>query len=123
MTRILLVDDMRTVLLLEEMLMHSAGFETETASNGKEALESVKRSPPDLVVLDVAMPVMNGIETCRILKANPTTKHIPVVMLTTMGEKTSMEDARVAGCDGYVTKPVQKNELIKKIKALLAKKP
>jgi Response regulators consisting of a CheY-like receiver domain and a winged-helix DNA-binding domain len=122
MTQILLVDDTKTVLLLEGMLVQSAGFETVTAADGMEAIASVKRSPPDLIVMDIAMPVMDGIEACRILKANPQTKQIPIVMLTTMGDKKSIEKARAAGCDDYITKPVQKQELIKKIKALLVVK-
>jgi CheY-like chemotaxis protein len=122
MAKILLVDDTKTVLMLEDMLMHTAGYETLTATNGKEALECVKRSPPDLIIMDIMMPIMNGIEACRLLKINPETKRIPIVMLTTMGEEAAMADAHAAGCDDYTTKPIQRQELLKKIRALLAKK-
>jgi CheY-like chemotaxis protein len=121
MARILLVDDTKTILMLEDMIMHSAGYDTMTAANGKEAIESVRREPPDLIVMDIMMPMMDGIEACRILKTNPQTKHIPIVMLTTMGEDAAVAAAHTAGCDDYTTKPIQRQELLHKIRALLTK--
>jgi two-component system cell cycle response regulator len=121
MARILIVDDSRTNLMFEEMLLHAAGFETVAASNGKEALVSVPQVLPDLIIMDIMMPIMDGIEACRHLKANPETRHIPVVMMTAKDEDEKIEEARAAGCDDISTKPIQKQEFLNKIKALLRK--
>ena len=117
--RVLLVDDMKTVILTEKMMLGAEGFELATASNGEEALEQVASNPPDIVLLDMIMPKLGGIETCRRLKGNESSRHIPVIMVTTRGEEESMSAAYEAGCDDYITKPFQKGDLLSKMKALL----
>ncbi len=119
---VLMVDDTKTILLLGQMMLQAERYEMSTALNGREALEVVKKKRPDVIVLDVMMPEMDGIETCRRLKSDPATKDIPVMMLTTKGENDMVEKAFAAGCDDYATKPFTKLELVGKIKALLAKK-
>lgn len=119
MKKILLVDDTETVLMFEKMMLKSTGHNVETAPNGKKALELVGRSRPDLILLDIMMPELNGIETCRRLKADITTKDIPVVMVTTKGEPHMVEQAFQAGCNDYITKPVDKMELLGKVKTYL----
>jgi len=114
--RILLVDDSLTVLTFERMMLAGEGFELETASSGSEALQKVEAKPSDLVLLDIMLPGIDGVETCRQLKENPTTRHIPVIMVTTKGESANVERAFAAGCDDYLTKPLDKLELITKVR-------
>ena len=112
---ILLVDDTETVLMFEKMMLNGSGFRLRTARNGNEALSSVASNRPDLILMDIMMPELDGIETCRRLKGDPGTKDIPVVMVTTKGESNMVERAFEAGCDDYITKPIDKMELIAKV--------
>ena len=115
MKKVLLVDDTETVSLFEKMMLRDLSLSLRTASNGICALEEVGKNPPDLILLDVVMPELDGIETCRRLKENPATKDIPVVMVTTKGEPEMVERAFEAGCDDYITKPLDKIELLSKV--------
>lgn len=117
--KILLVDDTETVLMFEKMMLKSTGHSIQTASNGRKAIEMVEKSPPDLILLDIMMPELNGIETCRQLKADRLTKDIPIVMVTTKGEPHMVEEAFKAGCNDFITKPVDKIELLGKVKTYL----
>ena len=119
MKKILLVDDTETVLLFEKMMLKGCGYELVTARDGSQALEIVGNSPPDLILLDIMMPVLNGIETCRRLKGDPKTKDIPVLMVTTKGEPEMVEQAFTAGCNDYLTKPIDKIELLSKVKTYI----
>ena len=114
--KVLLVDDAKTVLLAEQMMLTGQGFELLTAQNGAEALEMISKHSPDLILLDIIMPEMNGIECCRRVKSNPSTKGIPIIMVTTKGEPEKLEASLSAGCDDYLTKPINKMQLLTKIK-------
>lgn len=118
--KVLLVDDTDTVLLFEKTLLRGTGYQLRTAKNGRLALDEVGRDPPDLVLLDIMMPELDGIATCRALKEDPQTRHIPVVMVTTKGEPQMAQRAFEAGCDDYITKPLDRLELLSKVKAFLA---
>jgi CheY-like chemotaxis protein len=113
--KVLLVDDTETVLLFEKILFRGFGFEVSMARNGLQALEAVKESEPDLIILDIMMPELNGIETCQRLKSDPNTQHVPIFMMTTRGEENMVEEAYAAGCDEYLTKPIDKFELLAKL--------
>ena len=117
MQTILIVDDTETVLMFEKMMLAGQGFKVVTAKNGLEALEKIAGVQPDLVLLDIMMPELDGIETCKRLKSNPQTMNIPVVMVTTKGEADKVEQAFLAGCNDYLTKPVDKLELLAKVRA------
>jgi two-component system, OmpR family, alkaline phosphatase synthesis response regulator PhoP len=117
--RILLVDDTETVLMFEKMMLKSTGHNIETAVNGQKAIEAVAKSRPDLILLDIMMPELNGIEACRHLKSDRATKDIPIVMVTTKGEPEMVEQAFEAGCNDFITKPVDKMELLGKVKTYL----
>ena len=117
--QILLVDDTETVLMFEKMMLRSTGFRLVTAKDGVQAIEEVKKAPPDLILLDIMMPNKDGVETCRWLKESPETKEIPVVMVTTKSEPEMVERAFRAGCDDYITKPLDKMELLAKINTYL----
>lgn len=117
--KILLVDDMETVLLFEKSMLHASDIQIRTAKNGMKALEEVAKDPPDLILLDIMMPEINGIEVCKRLKADPETRDIPIVMVTTRDEADMVEQAFKAGCDDYITKPLDRMELLSKVRAFL----
>ena len=117
--KILLVDDSATVLMMERMILASERFQIVTASNGEEAHERARTELPDLILMDIVMPKMTGIQACRAIKDDPTTKHIPIILVTTRGEAESMEAGYDSGCNDYVTKPVNSAELLGKIRNLL----
>lgn len=118
---ILLVDDMETVILFEKTMLKGSGFTLRTAKNGALALKEIAQSPPDLILLDVMMPELDGIETCRRIKQDQKTRHIPVVMVTTKGEPEMVQKAIDAGCNDFITKPLNKSELLSKVHAHLGK--
>ncbi len=119
--RILIVEDTKTIVMVEKMMLAGQNYEIETAADGREGLEKAKSYRPDVVLLDIMMPEVDGIEVCRQLKSNPDTSHIIVIMVTTKGESERVEQAFVAGCDDYVTKPIDKFELTSKVKKHLSK--
>ncbi len=116
---VLLVDDTETVLMFEKMMLAAQGFDITVAKNGEEALVKVSEHKPDIILLDIQMPKMDGIEACRHLKANPSTRDIPVVMVTTKGQPDKVEASFMAGCNDYLTKPIDKIELLSKVRTLL----
>lgn len=117
--KILLVDDSTTTLFMEKMLLESSPFELLTAQDGREAVEKAHRERPDLILLDVIMPNMDGFETCRLLRADEATSQTPIIMVTTRGEESHMETGFAAGCNDYVTKPINGTELLTKVRNLL----
>ncbi len=113
--RILIVEDTKTIVMVEKMMLAGQGFEVHIAGDGVEGLEKVKVVEPDLILLDVMMPRMNGIEMCKRLRENEATASLPVIMVTTLGEPEQVEEAYLAGCTDYLTKPLDKLELVEKI--------
>src|SRR5713101_9627538 len=113
--KILVVDDeVDNVRLLEALLLRR-GFEVVKARNGAEALQQVDREQPDLILLDVMMPIMDGFEVCKILKDNPETRLIPVVIMTALGQVEDRVKGIEAGADDFLTKPVHRDELLARI--------
>jgi two-component system, cell cycle response regulator len=110
--RILVVDDLPSNLRLLEARLSAEYFDVVTATNGAEALASCERAECDLVLLDVMMPEMDGLEVCRRLKANPATQHIPVVMVTALDQATDRLAGLEAGADDFLTKPASDLVLI-----------
>jgi two-component system alkaline phosphatase synthesis response regulator PhoP len=117
--KILLVDDSATVLMMERMILAAERFEIVTASNGLEGQEKAKSERPDLILMDIVMPQMTGIQACKALRADPATRDIPIILVTTRGEADSMEQGYESGCNDYVTKPVNSAELLSKVRNLL----
>jgi len=117
--RILLVDDSETSLMMARMILSKANYEILVAKDGQQGVETAARERPDLVLLDVVMPRMNGFEACAALKARPETQGIPVIMVTTRGEGESVESGFSAGASDYVTKPVNGLELLTKVRSAL----
>ncbi len=118
--RILMVDDSTTVLSFEKLMFRNLDYELVTASNGAEALEVAHKAPaPDLILLDVVMPPMDGLECCRRLKRNESTRAIPIIMVTTKGDQSMITEAYAAGCDDFITKPIARVELLEKVRGHL----
>ena len=117
--KILLVDDSNTVLLMERMILSQSRYELCTARNGREGVERAHSERPDLILMDVVMPEMNGLDALAAIRAHEATRDIPVIMVTTRGEADSMETGFARGCNDYVTKPVNSNELLAKVRNLL----
>jgi CheY-like chemotaxis protein len=117
--KILLVDDSATVLMMERMILAAERFEIVTASNGREGQAKAKAEKPDLILMDIVMPQLNGLEACKALRADPETRHIPIILVTTRGEAESLEQGYENGCNDYVTKPVNSAELLSKVRSLL----
>lgn len=117
--RILIVEDEPDILNLLAFNLENSGFEVIKAEDGYEALEKVRRESPDLVLLDLMLPKMDGLTVCRRIKENPGTRHLPVLMLTAKGEEGDKITGLELGADDYVTKPFSPRELILRIKAVL----
>ena len=118
--KILLVDDSSTTLMMEKMILSQEQYDLVTASDGEEALLKAVQERPDLILLDVVMPKMDGFEACRRLRAEETTREIPVIMVTTRGEAQNVEQGYALGCNDYVTKPINSLELMTKVNNLLS---
>jgi CheY-like chemotaxis protein len=116
--KILIVDDSSTVLIMEELLLRRT-YEVLKATGGGQALRVAAEQRPDLILLDVVMPNIDGFETCRMLRTMEATKSVPIIMVTTRGEQKSMEAARASGATDYVTKPIDQKELLGKIERYL----
>lgn len=118
--KILLVDDSSTVLLFEKMVLSKEPYELLVAKDGQEGLEKALDERPSLILMDVMMPRMDGVEACRQIRANGLIGATPVILVTTRAESEAVASGRAAGCSDYVTKPINAAELISKVKALLA---
>lgn len=121
MPRVLVVDDDPQVLGLLRLNFEMEGYEVSCANDGTEALEAVSREVPDLVVCDVMMPGIDGLEVVRRLRADPATAHLPVVVLSAKAMRSDLRAGIEAGADEYVTKPFDPVELIDVVSRLLAK--
>lgn len=116
--KVLLVDDSSLQLEFQQALLRDQHFVFITAQDGTEALASAREHQPDIILMDVEMPQMNGIEAARQLRADPATAHIPIVMVSAQADIEIMEDAFVCGCSDYVTKPMHKADVVSKILSL-----
>jgi CheY-like chemotaxis protein len=117
--KILLVDDSSTALLLSRMVLQGQSYEVVTARDGLEGIEKARQVQPDLILLDVMMPRMDGIEACKRLRDDPGTANIPIIMVTTRGEEGIAEASYAYGCNEFVTKPVDAAELLAKVRNCL----
>jgi CheY-like chemotaxis protein len=117
--KILLVDDSPTVLLMERLLLQDGPYEFVSASSGAEALSRALAERPELILMDVVMPGMDGFEVCRLLRAQEATRTTPIILVTTRGGAEYIEKGYESGCSDYVTKPFDGNELRAKIESFL----
>jgi two-component system, OmpR family, alkaline phosphatase synthesis response regulator PhoP len=117
--RILCVDDSDLILLMERLVLAREGYELVTASDGEEAIARANESRPDVILLDVLMPGMSGLEACRRLRADLRTKSVPIIMLSTQADEAEVAAAYHSGCTDYITKPIDGNLLLAKVKQAL----
>jgi DNA-binding response OmpR family regulator len=116
---VLLVDDSETVLMVEKVVLARGPYEIVTARDGEEALERAVMESPDLILLDVMMPRMNGLEVCRRLREHESTKEVPIILVTTRSEGDNVEAGYRNGCTDYVSKPFTGAELLAKLRSFL----
>ena len=118
--KILLVDDSSTARLVTRMIFsQKSNYVLLSAVDGRDAVERARAEKPDLILMDVMMPRMTGLEACRVLKQDKETSNIPVILLTTRGEESFVQEGYASGCSDYLTKPVNNTELLDLLKAYL----
>jgi DNA-binding response OmpR family regulator len=117
--RILAVDDSATILEMIKAILVGEGYEVITAADGAEALETARSEKPDLILLDVMLPKLDGYRVCRLLKFDQNYKHIPIVMLTAKTEDAAMATGIRTGADQYLTKPVEPDVLLAAVRSEL----
>ena len=115
---VLVVDDVATDLKKLEVILAEAGYTVITANSGKEAIEKTRSMHPDAVFLDVIMPDMNGFQVCRAIKTDNATKNIPVVIVSSKGEKTDKVWGEEQGAMGYITKPYTPDQIVTQLRAM-----
>jgi CheY-like chemotaxis protein len=118
-SRILIADDNPTNVELLEVYLCDVDCDAIVAVDGRDTLEKVARFQPDLILLDIMMPKLSGFEVCRTLKDDPSTKGIMILMVTALNELGDIERAVAAGCDDFLSKPVNKLELVKRVENML----
>ncbi|MGZ9164502.1 MAG: response regulator transcription factor [Anaerolineales bacterium] len=121
MAKILIAEDERDIRDLVAFTLRFAGHEVFAASNGEEAVELAPRVNPDLILMDVRMPRMTGYEACKILKADPDLKDIPVVFLSAKGQENEIQQGLASGAEDYLLKPFAPDQLTSRVKMILAK--
>ncbi len=117
--RILVVDDEPNIRLSLEYLMRKAGYHVTGVEDGEAALEAVREAAPDLVLLDVTLPKLNGYQVCEAVRANPEWKGVRILMLTARGREIEREKGLALGADDYVTKPFATKDVVERVRALL----
>lgn len=118
--KILIADDEQNIVISIEFLLRREGFDVVVAGDGEEALAKARAERPDLVLLDVMMPKMNGFDVCQALRADPELADMRVMMLTAKGRETEVSKGLGLGADAYMTKPFSTKELVAQVRSLLA---
>ena len=120
--RILIVDDELDNRELLQIILKWSGFLTQSAASGEDALANAMAEPPDLILVDLMMPGMDGYQLITSLKQKPETRDIPVIMLTAMNDSANRKRALSTGADAYLTKPIDRSELCEQVRGVLASK-
>jgi DNA-binding response OmpR family regulator len=121
MARVLVADDDPIVRELIVYKLETEGYEVVVAEDGTSALSAVRENVPDIVVLDVHMPGLSGFDVCRMMRADPASARVPVIMLTASVQEADISTGFVSGADDYVGKPFSPRELVSRIQAVLAR--
>jgi DNA-binding response OmpR family regulator len=119
--RVLVIDDDPVILQLLRVNFEIEGFEVVSAADGREGLERARRDDPDVVLSDIMMPRLDGLQLVSELKVDPRTRHLPVILLTAKAQNAEVQQGLDLGADDYVTKPFDPLELIDRVNAVLAK--
>ncbi len=120
-SKVLLIDDNANLLKLISIILRQSGFEVEMAHSGKLGLSLAESGKPDLVLLDVMMPDMNGYEVCKQLRDNPTLNHTRIILFSAMSRRKDKETGFDAGADDYLIKPIHPVELVNKVREVLGR--
>ncbi len=121
MAKILIAEDEPDIRELVAFMLRFAGYEVMAASNGEEAVQAATREVPDLVLMDVRMPRMTGYDACRIMKASPELRDVPVVFLSAKGQESEIQSGLEAGAEEYLLKPFSPDELTNRVRTILSK--
>jgi PleD family two-component response regulator len=113
--KVMLVDDSSTALMMEKVILSKKNFDLVFARDGEEAVAKSIAERPDLILMDVVMPKMNGFDACKRIRQQAVTKDIPIIMVTTRGEPENVEIGFASGCNDYITKPINSLELLAKL--------
>jgi DNA-binding response OmpR family regulator len=116
---VLVVDDEPNIVLSLEFLLKQAGYDVRVARNGEEALKAIAERAPDLVLLDVMTPILDGYHVCETIRANPKLRHVRILMLTAKSRDVEREKALALGADDYITKPFSTRELVQRVRNVL----
>ena len=119
--KVLIIDDSGTSLMMAKMVLSQEAYDIVTAKDGAEGVAKAVSHRPDLILLDVVMPRMDGFAACRELRARQETRETPILMVTTRGEEANVEQGYAAGCTDYICKPFNPMELLAKVKGYLPK--
>jgi len=119
--KILLVEDQESLLKLESILLTSRGFEVRGVSDGEAALAAIEEDIPDLMLLDIMLPDLDGFEICRMIKEKERTRQIPIIMVTARKSRRDVQLSKEAGADAYITKPFKSAMLIETIQKFLGR--
>ncbi len=117
--RVLIVDDEVNIVISLEFLLEQAGYYVRVAHNGQEGLEKIATFEPDLILLDVMMPRLNGFDVCQKVRENPGWNHIKIIMLTAKGREAEITKGLALGANAYITKPFSTRELLTAVRAIL----
>jgi two-component system cell cycle response regulator len=120
---IMLIEDNATDLKLLSTVLHSSGHRVLEKGSAEQAFEEIKMSQPEVILLDLKLPGMDGLALARLLKKEPDTRHIPIVAITAEGEDYTRQKALDAGCDAYILKPVDTRKLSDQVTSLVARPP
>jgi CheY-like chemotaxis protein len=117
--KILIVDDSKVAAMTQQLILRSLrGCEVITAEDGIKGVEKAVSQQPDLILMDVVMPRMNGFEACRLIRGHEATESIPIIMVTTRSESTHVDEGFASGCTDYIFKPIDTAQLLEKIEKL-----
>jgi DNA-binding response OmpR family regulator len=122
MHRILIVDDEPNIVLAMELLMKKEGYEVHTVSDGERAVQAAKELRPDLILLDIMMPKMDGYEVCQSIRSDALLKDVSIIMLTAKGREVEREKGMALGADLYITKPFSTRQVVMKVREILTAK-
>lgn len=117
--KVLIVDDEPSIIVPLQFLMDQNGYETSVAFSGEEAMETVAASHPNLILLDIMLPIIDGFEVCQRVRENPEWNDIRIILLTAMGSEANIAKGLALGADAYITKPFSNSEVIAKVKELI----
>ena len=121
MAKILIAEDEPDIRELVTFMLKFAGYEVVAASNGEDAVRTASRERPDLVLMDVRMPRMTGYDACRMMKANPDLRDVPVVFLSAKGQESEIQSGLEAGAEEYLLKPFSPAELTNRVRGILSR--